>query len=106
VGDHYHPLNSICPLKQGQALQGESTCLNHHHQPQLLHPSELVPFQPPKRQLLVRRLKRLPRTWIAYAFLAKWQIRKTFWSSLSSLVFWLAQNCQKNAKSQKKIKKR
>ena len=29
VGDHYHPLNSICPLKQGQALQGESTCLNH-----------------------------------------------------------------------------
>jgi len=52
--------------------------------------------------LLVRRLKRLPRTWIAYAFLAKWQIRKALWSFQ---VFWLAQNCQRSAKYQKRLRK-
>lgn len=78
VGCCSGPLRPSSPPSDGgeQALQGESTYLNHHHRPQLPHPSDLVPFQPPKRQLLVRRLTRLPRPWIAYAFSAKWQIRK------------------------------
>jgi hypothetical protein len=105
VGYCSGPLRPSSPPSDGgeQALQGESTCLNHHHQPQLLHPSDLVPFQPPKRQFLVRRLTRLPRPWIAYAFMAKWQIRKAimvFSAVLASPQF------PEKCKAQKKIKKR
>jgi hypothetical protein len=63
-----------------RAFLGESTSLNHHHRLQLPHHNDLVPFQPSKRKLLARRLTRLPRPWIAYAFLAKWQTRKALWS--------------------------